>query len=193
MKKNTQIVVAGAVVLGLAAGGGTFALWSANAEFDGGGVQTGKLAIEKTDQSSYDDLTTASVANDWAASDKMVPGDIVEHKQDYKIILDGKNLRANLNLTGATASIPAALAADFTVDYKVSNGGVDLTSWTPAAATVALNPAGTPLLNTSDSGATYTISVRYTFKDQASNDAATQGHLAVSVPNTAKVTLTQVR
>ncbi|WP_394161779.1 alternate-type signal peptide domain-containing protein [Galactobacter valiniphilus] len=148
MKQNTRVVVAGALVLGLAAGGGTFALWSSSAQVDGGGINTGELNVKAVEGSlSYDDLNTPAV-NDWNnATDKMVPSDRVGAKQSFTLTLVGKNLKAKVNLVAGTANpavadlatgvegtitkvggTPVALTDDFEVDASWNGATVVVTS-----------------------------------------------------------------
>ncbi|MDR2257100.1 MAG: alternate-type signal peptide domain-containing protein [Arthrobacter sp.] len=163
MKKNTKVVVAGALVLGLAAGGGTFALWSSDATVNGGGINTGELNVKAVEGSlAYDDLNTAA-ANDWnAATDKMVPSDKVGAKQQFTLTLVGKNLKAKVNLTDGTASpsgtevatgvsgtitkvggTAEALTADFPVDPSYDGATIEVTTTFdfPEVATSTMNSA----------------------------------------------------
>jgi alternate signal-mediated exported protein len=163
MKQNTKVVVAGALVLGLAAGGGTFALWTSNATVNGGGINTGELNVKAVEGSlAYDDLNTAAV-NDWnSATDKMVPSDKVGAKQSFTLTLVGKNLKAKVNLTDGTASpastevltgvtgtitkvggTPEALTADFPVDPSYNGATIVVTTTFdfPAASTATMNSA----------------------------------------------------
>ena len=208
MKKNTQVVLAGAVVLGLAAGGGTFALWNSEASLDGGGVTTGKLAVA-AGTVSYADASTDLGENadrSWDnATDRMVPGDTVVSSQDLDVTLVGKNLSADLKLvSGSDASaalIDPALIQDpaapkFTVQFAVvAKGTVPAAGdWKDSAQSVTLRSGLTPA---SADTAQYTVHVRYNFDKSAGNlDAATtaaQADKAAKLIEGTKVQLTQVR
>jgi len=159
MKQNTRVVVAGALVLGLAAGGGTFALWSSSATVDGGGINTGALNVASNGAAVYDDLSTPSVAGDWNnATDKMVPGDKVAAKQSFTLTLVGKNLKAQLNVNGGTTS-PTGTEVGTGVTATITKVGGTAVAVTPGM-----------LLDPSYNGATVTVSTTFDFP---SNSTAT--------------------
>ncbi len=152
MKQNTRVVVAGALVLGLAAGGGTFALWSASSQVDGGGINTGALNVASNGAAVYDDLSTPSVPSDWNnATDKMVPSDKVAAQQSFTLTLVGKNLKAKLNVNGGTTS---------PTDTEVVTG-VSATITKVGGTAVTVTPD--MVLDPSYNGATVTVSTTFDF------------------------------
>ena len=105
---NTMIKgsIAGATGIALLMGGfGTYALWSDSENLVANGVQSGELDIA-TSAGVYDDANSAA-ANDWTATDKMVPGDKVTYTQTFTVKGSGKNLK------GTIAYVKPALTTNF--------------------------------------------------------------------------------
>ncbi|WP_158588176.1 alternate-type signal peptide domain-containing protein [Galactobacter valiniphilus] len=200
MKKNTQVVLAGAVALGLAAGGGTFALWNSTATLNGGGVTTGKLAVA-AGAVSYTDASPDAANTTWLSTYRIVPGDTVISKQDVTVTLVGKNLKADLSLVNATGNIldiPAALASDLTVTYAAVPAGTTPVAgdYHPAAGATTLN-LKSGLTPAATDTAVYTVYVKYAFAKAAGNldpnTTATQLDQTAKLIDTTQVSLTQVR
>lgn len=98
MNTMTKGAVVGATGIALLMGGfGTYAVWSDSEDLAANGVQSGQLNID-TSAGTYDDFNTAT-ANDWSASDKMVPGDKVTYTQVFTVKADGKNLKGTISYT----------------------------------------------------------------------------------------------
>ena len=154
---NTMIKgsIAGATGIALLMGGfGTYALWSDSENLAANGVQSGDLDIA-TSGGVYDDANTVA-ANDWTASDKMVPGDTVTYTQTFTVKGSGKNLR------GTITYVEPALTSDFsaglthTVDITSSNADITGTG----GNFTFTRPFGT---------ATLTAQVTYTLPSSTSN------------------------
>jgi alternate signal-mediated exported protein len=131
MKKKATIgLVAGAVAVGLLAGGTTLALWSDTEDVDGGVITAGNLDVAAGAAGVWYDISPVD-ANGWTAADTIavpapvaavtgtefpndfgiVPGDLLELLQPVTVVATGDNMTAQLtaDLTTVTASIPTAL------------------------------------------------------------------------------------
>ena len=117
---NTMIKgsIAGATGIALLMGGfGTYALWSDSESVAATSVMSGELDIA-TSAGVYDDANSVA-ANDWTATDKMVPGDKVTYTQTFTVKGSGKNLK------GTIAYVKPALTSDFSAGMTHT---VDITS-----------------------------------------------------------------
>ena len=126
MNKMIKGSIAGATGVALLMGGfGTYALWSDSENLAANGVQSGELTID-TAAGAYDDANTGA-ANDWTASDLMVPGDVVTYTQTFDVSGTGKNLAGTIVLDVED------LVSDFsTLTYDVDvvasgSGATDIT------------------------------------------------------------------
>lgn len=140
MNKATKGIIAGALGLGLLAGGTTFATWQDKATVPGGIITAGNLDIsvvpEKTTwQDVSDDIEGNPRAID-PATFLMVPGDTVRMTDQVKINLAGDNISAAL-----TVDAPA-LTGDLAAQTHGLSGTVTL-----------LDAAGNPVGPTADLGA----------------------------------------
>ncbi|GAA1478357.1 hypothetical protein GCM10009623_28030 [Nocardioides aestuarii] len=123
MNKMMKGSVAGATGIALLMGGfGTYALWSDSEQLAQNGVQSGDLTID-TAAGSYDDANTAA-ANDWTASDKMVPGDKVTYTQTFTVTGTGKNLRGAIALATQNMSPNGFSTLTRDVDVISSNASI---------------------------------------------------------------------
>ncbi|GAB3267800.1 alternate-type signal peptide domain-containing protein [Arthrobacter pigmenti] len=144
MSKATKGVVAGALGIGLLAGGTTFALWSDDATIDGGTVTAGTLDLSTGGDRVWNDVSGGAAATADNVIDPanflIVPGDTIQLTDHLKIETKGDNIKAKLSvdsegLTGALAD--AGATADYTV--KTASGAViaqdknlaDATAWLP--------------------------------------------------------------
>ncbi len=97
MNKMIKGSIAGATGVALLMGGfGTYALWSDSENLAANGVQSGELWVD-TSAGVYDDVRTPA-ADDWAANDLMVPGDVVTYTQTFDVKGTGKNLQGTIAL-----------------------------------------------------------------------------------------------
>ncbi|QBR91562.1 alternate-type signal peptide domain-containing protein [Nocardioides euryhalodurans] len=120
MQKTVKGAVAGASGVALLVGGfGTYALWTDSEGLATHGVQSGRLDIAST-PGVYDDANTAA-ADDWAATDKLVPGDKVTYSQTFTVTAEGKNLEGTIayQQPSLASSFSAGLAHSVEV---VANG-----------------------------------------------------------------------
>jgi alternate signal-mediated exported protein len=165
MNKMIKGSIAGATGVALLMGGfGTYALWSDSEDLEAATVQSGELDIATT-AGVWDDVNNAG-AGDWAASDKMVPGDQVSYTQTFTVKASGKNMAGTIayvkpNLT----STFAGLQHEVTV---TSSNGVDITPDTAPNSFTFSGPFGT---------ATLTATVTYTLP-QGTADQADQNKAA---------------
>jgi alternate signal-mediated exported protein len=148
---NTMIKgsIAGATGIALLMGGfGTYAMWSDSENLAANGVQSGELDIA-TSAGVYDDANSAA-ANDWTATDKMVPGDKVTYTQTFTVKGSGKNL------TGTIAYVKPSLTNTFTGlthTVDITSSTADITAAGTAGTFTFAQPFGT---------ATLTAKVTYT-------------------------------
>ena len=137
MNKMMKGSVAGAAGVALLMGSfGTYALWSDTAEMPGNSISSGVMDIEAGDV-SWDDLSTADIANDWtpasqtAAGDLLVPGDSVVRTQQFTVRGTGKNLEGTITLAGGAADTDTGVTKTgddgllvVSVDVESNNGRV---------------------------------------------------------------------
>ncbi len=157
MNKMIKGSVAGATGVALLMGGfGTYALWSDTENLAASSVKSGELSIDTT-AGVWDDANTKSAANDWLATDKMVPGDEVTYTQTFTVKGSGKNLAGTIELD-ALAMSPNTFSNQLTRTVDVVASGAGATSITKYNATefTFASPFGT---------ATLTAKVTYTFPD----------------------------
>jgi len=131
MKKKAAIgLVAGALGIGLLAGGTTLALWSDTEDVDGGVITAGNLDVAAGTAGVWYDISPAD-ADGWTIADTIavpapvaaatgvvfpntygiVPGDLLELLQPVTVVATGDNMVAELtaDLTTVEAAIPVAL------------------------------------------------------------------------------------
>ncbi|GAB2665612.1 alternate-type signal peptide domain-containing protein [Prescottella soli] len=157
-KKTKGAIAAGAAALLLAGGAGTFATWNAQANLNGGSVNSGKLTLTATGSTWSD---SHGVINNWA-NFKAVPGDVLTYNAQATIGAVGKNL--NASLTVDPASITGALAASLgtpTVTAKIGS-----------------NPVTT--ITEANDGNVVDVAVSFTFSSAADN---TTQNLSASLAN----------
>ncbi|MCI2956789.1 alternate-type signal peptide domain-containing protein [Agromyces atrinae] len=208
MKKRTVGIVAGVLGVSLLAGGTTLALWSDQAELDGGEITTGNLLIEANGTPEWYDFSPATTTG-WLAADGvftptptagagtvvfpnefgLVPGDLVEYAQTFNLTATGDNIVANVSIDPAAidAVVPAALQPYVTVGIAIfDEDDVLLGSSTTTELEFAV-----PDTNT-DPGqnAQYTVKVRVGFDGAA---ADREGVLSTIDFTTVPITLEQVR
>lgn len=151
MNKMMKGSIAGATGIALLMGGfGTYALWSDSEQLAQNGVQSGDLTID-TVAGSYDDANTAA-ANDWNASDLMVPGDKVTYTQTFTVSGSGKNLKGTIKLNALPMSPNGFSTLTRDVDVVASGAG---------AATITKNNATDFSFAAPFGSATLTATVTY--------------------------------
>jgi alternate signal-mediated exported protein len=137
-KKNLVItLIAGAAGLALLTGGTTFALWTKQAQFDGGTVTNAQFDL------------TADAATDWQATaaspaadpDALTPGDSVEKIVPFSVTLGG-DTSATVSLTGASSDLRDQLTAagvTGTVYFLDANAVDEDGSFDPTDATATVD------------------------------------------------------
>lgn len=142
MKKSTAgIVATGTGVVLLAAGIGTYALWSDSASVDAGPVDSGVMTIAAVDGTWTPDITL------W------VPGDTTTYTTNLTITLAGDNLDSRLAIDADSITGDPALLAALDIDLAIgaiTGGGTAtpagppntfiITSATPTVSTVLTVP-----------------------------------------------------
>lgn len=141
-------IAAGAAALLLAGGTGTMAAWKSGATLGGGTVTSGHLRITENGAGTW---TWEDGAAFDPATDRIVPGDVVEYTGTYTLEVEGTNLVAAL-----TSDLGAADATEFgqwlIVDTTAGAGGIDVNNITEAndGATVGITTTITFDPNTPD-------------------------------------------
>lgn len=124
-RRAGKAVMAGVVAVGLlAAGGGTFAKWSDNADaMASTKISTGKLSLEQASGPAWT-FGDSGEAYD-PATDKLVPGDTVKFATAAKVNAAGKNLDADLSLqyAGNTKAYLDSAEKAGVIDYTVAMSG----------------------------------------------------------------------
>lgn len=154
MKKVTKAAVAAAAAGVLLLGGaGTFALWSDQADIAAGTVTIGHLTMT-SDAGSWKDVSDGGEGVPFAAAtDKIVPGDMLEFDQTVNINADGKNLKGkltveNLDSLPTPADVTVSMAVDATAPGLVEelDGTISFDPGTyavPVKITVAFSQTAT--------------------------------------------------
>lgn len=135
MKKSTTGIVAGALGLGLLAGGSTFALWSDTEVVNAGKITAGNLDVSISDQEWTDISNDAPGSVDRAAAPEgvaipdiedflTVPGDTLHMSQEIRVVLTGDNIAANLTFDEDQAASGGLIADDegVTLHYSLFEG-----------------------------------------------------------------------
>lgn len=100
MNKLVKGSLAGSAGIVLLMGGfGTYAVWQNSTAADLGSVGSGSLSIDKVGTPTW-----TSSAGDWSPTDLMVPGDTVTETVPLDVTASGKDLKAELSLSGVTST-----------------------------------------------------------------------------------------
>lgn len=136
MSRSTRALVAtGAAVALLAGSGATFARWYDEKTLSESRVATGTLSLTTTGTPTWTINTAATDENGDTtvpfdpATDKIVPGDVVEYSTTVTLHLQGKNLHAAL---GVVAEEGYTLAEGVTATPSYDCGNVNLADITTA-------------------------------------------------------------
>ncbi|WP_132991793.1 alternate-type signal peptide domain-containing protein [Gordonia zhaorongruii] len=165
--KGALAVGAGAILL--LGGAGSYALWSDEADVVGGNIATGDFGLDCGTGGAWTDISTTmnGGASINTATDLMVPGDVWKYSGNCTVTATGKNMKAELGVSGITGTpIPY-----ITTDTQVGTGAVN--------APVVVSD-----------GDTLPVAVTVTFdmdtpNQESTNEAVTVGDM--------KITLNQVR
>ncbi|MCI2266657.1 alternate-type signal peptide domain-containing protein [Sediminivirga luteola] len=180
MRKSTAGIIAGAGLLALALTGGTFALWSDDAEADGGIITAGNLQVT-TGQPQWYDISAGTDKTIDLNSFRAVPGDTLRLDQDVDVVLVGDNLKAQAAVELPDAGGALAQHLDVTYEFLDAQGR----SLGSAEAGQAIETEITP----ADAG-TYTVEVTFQFDENTPDRVATEASAAIAGTT---ITLTQVR
>lgn len=199
MKKSTTGIVAGALGLGLLAGGSTFALWSDVETVNAGKITAGNLDVALSDQEWLDLSEPAASPADRAVAPEdgvvipdiseflTVPGDTLQMSQDIQIELTGDNIAAELVFAEDDA------ANGELIDTGDGTGGVTLEYRLYEGDDVIAEGDAIDALNHSFTGATdvtYRIETTATFDENTTDQVRTQ---TIANLQTYTATLDQVR
>lgn len=125
MDTKTKGAIAGVAGIALLAGGTTFALWTDEADVDGGIITAGNLDVALLDEVKWTDMTADRDDHGHTidlTTFKIVPGDTIHGTFPIDAALQGDNLTADLGITlgGSVDDAAGLLAGDnVTVTYTV--------------------------------------------------------------------------
>lgn len=171
-RKTKGAIAAGAAVVLLLGGAGSYALWSDNSTVNGGTITAGTLKLNPGAAGAWTDHSTTMIGGTPVdpSTQPIVPGDIWEYDATYTISATGKNMKAQLTPTPGSITIPAAFndpacgGSCVTVSSTTSvNGG-------PAAS-------GPVTVNNNDSVA---VKVTVNFNTATPNQVGQTGTVSVS-------------
>jgi alternate signal-mediated exported protein len=154
MNKLTKGAIATAAGIALLLGGaGTFALWNGQTTIAGGTISTGQLSIASTGSAVWKDISTTVVGGTTfdPATQKIVPGDVLQLTQQVTLTTTGKNLKANftfdpLSITTDPA-LTAALTEGLTATVVPATGAAALTSTGSNSYSVVPGTASSTVVN----------------------------------------------
>lgn len=150
MNRNTKgAVAAGAAVVVLLGGAGSFALWSDNATNTPGNVTTGELKLTAQGTPSWKDVSADGIIGGTTvnpATDFLVPRDTWEYTATYTALATGKNMKAQVTVNpGAVGTLPTGvtITPTATVAGNAATGGtaVDIAPGAPRTVQVKVTVA----------------------------------------------------
>jgi alternate signal-mediated exported protein len=154
MNKLTKGAIATAAGIALLLGGaGTFALWNGQTTIAGGTISTGQLSIASTNGPVWKDISSTVVGGTTVdpATQKIVPGDVLQLTQQVTLTTTGKNLKANFTFdpTSITTdpALTAALTEGLTATVVPATGAATLTPTGSNAYSVVPGTASTTVVN----------------------------------------------
>ncbi|RLP77009.1 alternate-type signal peptide domain-containing protein [Mycetocola tolaasinivorans] len=172
MKFSTRGIVAGALGLGLLAGGSTFALWNANTVVDAGQIEAGNLGVQAVDNVLWVDASPehASPVTIDPADFRTVPGDKLERTQDLTVTLVGDNLKADLLVTSSALTFtglptPAPAAAITGTYTLIGKNGAAVSTPTALGQPTTLTVDRAAAKDSTATSATYTVRINLGFAD----------------------------
>ena len=146
MKKSTKgAVAAGTAAVLLTGGVGSLAYWTDTTILDGGGVQTGQMALGDADcDPGWNHQGGGAVT-------KIVPGDVLTKDCTFTITAEGDNLEATLTTPE-------------TVTYTASGGGTPVTRQLTVGASYKIGAVAAPeIITSAHNGSTVTATLTVTF------------------------------
>ncbi|MFC4553853.1 alternate-type signal peptide domain-containing protein [Georgenia faecalis] len=127
MNNKSKGALAGVAAVALLAGGSTYALWTDDAEADGGTITAGNLAVDLVGSPQWRDVSGVE-GPDGEGVDidldrfRVIPGDTIEGTFSIDAALEGDNMLAELGITlggqavdGQTVMFPADINATYSV------------------------------------------------------------------------------
>lgn len=140
MNKLLKGAVAGAAGIALLLGGaGTFAAWNDRAGVTGSSILTGTLSVDGSTNGTWawdafdTNPTAANQVN--AASDRIVPGDVVYYNADVTVHAAGKHLKGQFTVSGGSLkgvvggddNATAVVSVQTSANVVSNNGVYDIT------------------------------------------------------------------
>lgn len=145
MNRNAKgALAAGAAVIVLLGGAGSYALWSDSGTNTPGNLTTGELKLTATGTPAWTDVSTTGIVNGTAvnpATDLLVPLDTWEYTSTYSAVATGKNMKAQVTVDPGAAGTPptgVTITPVATVDGTAATGGSAVTITPGAAHTVVV-------------------------------------------------------
>lgn len=189
-------MLAGAgLLVGLIAGGGTFALWNADASVDGGTITSGNLDIEWVGTAAEWRETSADVTSPQDPitnpGDFLVrQGDTVTVTRDFTTDLQGDNMLGKLSVDWSqeSSSVPAGVIGDYTIYDAASQPLVTGDLGVPPGPDGVLDQ-----LDADDAGRTDTYTLEITLDFTGMDDRFRGGTEQTADLGTFQFTLDQVR
>lgn len=176
MNKQTKgAIAAGAAALLLAGGAGTMAAWNSSASVGGGTVNSGSLTLTADAAGPTWKFADNTAYN--PATDKLVPGDVVNYTAKVKVGATGKNIKATLVADPATITGTNGLDTALTKTVTADVNGTALPT----------GPGGAEITS-AQNGQDVNVHVQFTFPASTAGTAAQDGTVNLSGFN---VTLTQ--
>lgn len=176
MNRNAKgALAAGAAVVVLLGGAGSYALWSDSASNTPGNVTSGELKLTASGTAAWKDVSADGIVGGTTVNpitDLLVPKDTWEYTSTYTAVATGKNMNAQVTVNPGTGGTPPT--------------GVTIT---PAASVDGTAPTGSVVTITPGTPHTVVVKVTVAFADVT---GTTSQNAAVNVSNMS-VSLNQVR
>ena len=132
----------GALAIGVGAalllGGGTLATWNATANASAGTITAGELAMSTSVAGAWTSSASGVILPTAVAAYRAVPGEVLTYSQTLKINLNGDNITAKLEATGAVAAKAFGDEANVRIEYNTT--AADESKWVSAATGVTATP-----------------------------------------------------
>jgi alternate signal-mediated exported protein len=141
-------LAAGAAVVVLLGGAGSYALWSDSASSTPGNLTSGELKLTATGTSAWKDVSTDGIVGGTAINpliDLLVPRDTWEYTSSYTATATGKNMKAQVTVNPGTAGTPptgVTITPAASVDGTTATGGaITIAPGTPHTVIVKVTVA----------------------------------------------------
>ncbi|MBJ7290921.1 alternate-type signal peptide domain-containing protein [Williamsia sp.] len=134
MNRNAKgAIAAGAAVVVLLGGAGSYALWSDSASNTPGNVTTGELKLTASGTPAWKDVSADGIIGGTVVNpltDFLVPKDTWEYTSTYNATATGKNMKAQVTVnTGTAGALPTGvtITPTATVDGAAATSGSTVT------------------------------------------------------------------